>query len=192
MARRMYSSSFHMGKKIDSFSKCADAATGGEGSLLHLVTSREPASPLPPPVLDQGPWREPDEHPPLRAGQLTPLWSVLLAVGWGLVMAALIALGTTSSKIGKPAWWVGDHRPVELTWTWFVPFVLPAAALLVASANRRGALVVSGVAALTGAAIALPDLGETPGVAVGQLAVALAAALLTAAAGAGLLRTGSG
>lgn len=177
---------------MESFWKCADAATAREGSLLHLVTSRDPAPHLPPPGPPAvRPTVVADDHPPLRAGQLTPLWSALLAVGWGLVMAAVVALGTTSSKIGKPAWWVGDHRPVTFTWTWLLPFALPAAALLAASANRRGALALSAMAAFSVAVVGAIDLGEVPGVAAGQLAVALAAALLTVAAGAGLLRMGT-
>lgn len=146
-----------------------------------LVT---PLIPPPPPSSRD----DTDAAPLLQAGQLVTVWSAILSVSWGLIMASLVALGTTSSKIGKPTWWVGDDVPARPTWTWLLPFLLPLAALAAAAVNWRWARIVSAVAAGSILVVGIADLGRSPGVAAGEIAVAFAAGLVTVASYAGRLR----
>jgi hypothetical protein len=150
-----------------------------------------PIAQLPPPDLASLERSSPG-LPALRAGQLTPLWSLIVAVGWGVVMATFIVLGAASTKIGKPTWWVGDAVDFAPTVTWFVPFLLPALALSAAATNIKGSLLISLIAAVGLGVVGGFDVGRSPGIATAELAVAGAALLMTFAATGGRLRAAGG
>jgi hypothetical protein len=114
--------------------------------------------------------------------RLTPGWSNVLAAAWAGVCLGLGVVAISSRRMGLSTWWLGPETnpgPIVVT---VLPFVLPAAATLVALSGHRRAPVLGFVAAAAVAAVALGDASQAPGFAaiegmfaVGGFLVSLAA-----------------
>jgi hypothetical protein len=125
---------------------------------------------------------------PLRPGQLEWTWATIVAIAWGLVIAGLVALGVAGRHLGVSPWWLGPETDPQPLPVWVAPFVLPGGALLMAVLNLRRALVVSFAASISCGLVALGDVADSPGVALGEALLGLAALLVTVAATAGIVR----
>lgn len=125
---------------------------------------------------------------PLRAGQLEWTWATIVAISWGLVIAGLVALGVAGRHLGVSPWWLGPEADPQPLPVWVTPFVLPGATLVMAVLNLRRTLLVSFAAAISCGLVALGDLADSPGVALGEALLGLAALLVTVAATAGIVR----
>jgi hypothetical protein len=125
------------------------------------------------------------------AGQLTPGWRVTTGLVWAMVFVAMIAVWKTSRELGLSTWWLG---PLGEPAPWFVtllPFVPPAAMVVLTMNNAVwmpwGGLAAAGALGAIGAA----DLGRVPRLGVVELAIAGAGALVAVAGFAGRYGTPS-
>jgi hypothetical protein len=99
---------------------------------------------------------------------------------------SIAAVGITGRTVGKPPWWLGpsvDPAPIIVVILVAVITIAPFVLAIVRSRHTPTVgLMVSGLIAV----IALFDISDSPGVAVVELAVAIAGALGSAALYAGL------
>lgn len=123
-----------------------------------------------------------------RKGHLTPGWTVTFALGWLAVGVAFAAVWAVSRQLGLSTWWLGPKaqpRPIYVT---MVPF-LPSVLLLAGAASGFRNLAwygLAGAGVLAGVGIA--DLGRVASIAALELAIAVAAALVSLAAWSGTYR----
>ena len=95
----------------------------------------------------------------------------------------------TSRELGLNTWWLGplgDPQPAFVT---MLPFVPPLVMVLLAVNNSRWLPWAGFGAAAVLAVIALVDLGKVPRLAIIELAIAAAGALIAGAGFAGRYRT---
>jgi hypothetical protein len=121
-------------------------------------------------------------------GQLTDGWRWAFAVGWAVLVPALIAVADAAHALGKPPWWMDTGG--EVAWWTPVIMIAPLVPVVAGATNWRhwpwaGAF---GVAALGVSAVV--DWSETPGIARAEALLALAGLATTLAALAGRVRVG--
>ena len=116
---------------------------------------------------------------------LTPGWRYITLTTWGAVLFCMVAVGVTGRTVGKAPWWLGPSvDPAPLFYVLIIAIVVAAPIVTVLWWSRWAPHV--GLAASVGIALcALPDLSDSPGVAVVELAIALAAMLGSASSFAG-------
>jgi hypothetical protein len=121
-------------------------------------------------------------------GQLTTGWRYATAAMWFLVFVAYSGVWKASRELGLSTWWLGPISQPQPIFVMLVPFVGPAAMVVAALANARRlpwyGLVVSAVALL----IAIPDLDRVRRLGIAEVAIAVAAALVSVAGFAGTYR----
>ena len=123
------------------------------------------------------------------AGSLTKPWVNAVVISQLLIIGSLLALTFSAYTIGKPTWWLGSQQDPAFFLLWFLPFVAPIAMLVTALRFSR-ILPYTGLGStLFLAAIAIADLSRTPGIALGEIALAICMALTTIAAMAGRRRS---
>jgi hypothetical protein len=138
--------------------------------------------PPPPASSPQLDWRDP------VAGQLTNGWRLVTGLTWALVIVAYVAVWKTSREVGLSAWWLGplgDPQPAFVT---MLPFVPPLVMLLLVVNNSRLVPWAGLAAAAVLAAIGAFDVADVPRLAVVELAIAAAGALISVACLAGRYR----
>jgi hypothetical protein len=131
---------------------------------------------------------EPRVGPRPVAGQLTNGWRLVTGLGWAFVIVAYAAVWKTSYELGLSTWWLGpfgDPRPAFVT---MLPFVAPLVMVLLALNNSRWLPWAGLAAAAILALIALFDLSRVPRLALIELAIAAAGAMLAVAGFAGRYR----
>jgi hypothetical protein len=171
-------------------------AAGGFVAALRTLGAVEPVRtgtaavppppPLPPPP-PAAPARPSRRYVP-TSGQLTNGWRFVSGVVWAFVIVAYVAVWKTSRELGLSTWWLGpfgDPRPAFIT---MLPFVAPVVMLLLVVNNSRLVPWFGLVAAAGMVLIGLFDLATVPGLAVVELAIAAAAASISAAGFAGPYR----
>jgi hypothetical protein len=125
-----------------------------------------------------------------RPGQLTPGWRYATAAMWFLVFVAYSGVWKASRELGLATWWLGPVSEPRPFFVMLLPFVGPAAMVLAALANARRlpwyGLAASGVALL----IAIPDVDRVRRLGIVEVAIAVAAALVSVAGFAGTYRRG--
>jgi hypothetical protein len=123
---------------------------------------------------------------PLLPGQLTDGWRWMLAVTWGLVGPALIAIGDAAHSLGKPPWWMSAQSEIA----WWSPLVVipPVAAAVAAATNQRWWPWASGAASAFLLGSGAVNVASTPGIALAEFALGVAGCAATAAAFAGRVR----
>jgi hypothetical protein len=138
--------------------------------------------PPPPASSPQLDWRDP------VAGQLTNGWRLVTGLTWALVIVAYVAVWKTSREVGLNTWWLGplgDPQPAFVT---MLPFVPPLVMLLLVVNNSRLVPWAGLAAAGSLAGIAVFDFGTVPRLAIVELAIAAAGALISVACLAGRYR----
>lgn len=127
------------------------------------------------------------EQPP-RPGELTFAWRIVTVATWITVVAAFAAVWNTSVQLGLRTWWLGprsEPRPIAIRLLPFVPSVL----IVLATINRvRRSAVLGLLGAAYLAVIGVVDLGYVRRLGFVELAIAVAAALVSVASFTGTYR----
>ena len=119
---------------------------------------------------------------------LTNGWRTVMVVAWIGVIVGLGIVWFTSRTVGLSTWWLGPETAPRLFFVSVVPFVLPVAATVLAFRNRP-LLPLAGVLAAAGtAAVGAGDINRVPGLAVVEIALAVAGALVSVASLTGMYR----
>jgi hypothetical protein len=107
---------------------------------------------------------------------LTRNWRYIALTTWGAVLFSMVAVGVTGRTVGKPPWWLGPSvDPAPILYVLIVAGIVAAPIVTVLWWSHRAPFV--GLCAAIGIALcALPDLSASPGIAVVELAIAIAAA----------------
>jgi hypothetical protein len=130
----------------------------------------------------------PPARKPPQPGQLTLVYRWIVVVFW---MAIVVGLGTVvgaSEVVGRQVWWLGDDGRRAPIFVLVLPVIAPMVTMVAAVNNRRWVPYASCVAALTTLLTAWGDRDRSPGAALVELALGVAAALLSAATFAGRYR----
>lgn len=116
---------------------------------------------------------------------LTQSWRYVALTTWGAVLFCMIAVGVTGRTVGKAPWWLGPSvDPAPLIYVLIIAAIVAAPIVTVLWWSRWAPIV--GIGASLGIAVcALPDVTDSPGIAVVELAVSLAAAMGSASLFAG-------
>ncbi len=140
-----------------------------------------PAPPPPPPVAAPA-------RPAARPGQLTPGWRIITLVTWVLVFVAWSGAWAVSRQLGLGTWWLGPISAPQPILVMILPF-LPPAAMVVLTLNNVIRLPWYGLAASAlGALIAAFDVNEVRRLGFVELAIAVASALVSIASTSGMYR----
>ncbi|MGE5210889.1 MAG: hypothetical protein ACM3MM_06470 [Acidobacteriota bacterium] len=107
---------------------------------------------------------------------------------WVGVFVAYMAVWKASEELGIATWWLGPRSSPQPLVIRLVPFIVTAVFGILASYNvpRLPAIGLLGAAVL--AAIAVPDLSRSTGLAVVEFAIAGAVAVVSAASFTGMYR----
>lgn len=174
-------------------------------SVSDVPASSSSSAPLPPPppagyAPHDSPRTSPPDGPTLlpppvarpgRVGEVSPAWRVALSIAWVLVFLAYLGVWKASEEIGIGTWWLGARSNPQPVVVRLVPFIVVAVFGAVASFPVKRLPLVSLAGALLLAAIALPDFSRASGLAVVELAIAGAVALVALASLTGRYRTPS-
>jgi len=133
-----------------------------------------------------------ETRPPVRAGELTSGWRVVVTALWIGVLVAFAAVWNTSVQLGLSTWWLGPRGEPRPMVVHLVPFIAPAAMSLAAITNQRWLGRWGLVAAAATAAIGLGDLTRVPGLALIELVIAACAAVVSLGAMTGTYRDTNG
>ena len=107
---------------------------------------------------------------------------------WVGVFLAYMAVWKASEELGLATWWLGprsDPQPVVVR---LVPFLVAAVFGILASYNVPRMPVIGVVGAVALAAIAVPDLSRSTGLAIVEFAIAAAVLLVSLASFTGTYR----
>jgi hypothetical protein len=123
-----------------------------------------------------------------RAGELAPGWRLVLAVAWLSVAVAIGAIWKTTDQLGMSTWWLGPRGEPRPAVVQILPFV-PSVVMVLLSVNHVRRLVwwSLGASALV-VAVGAVDLGYKPSIGMLEIAVGVAAALVSVASFAGTYR----
>jgi hypothetical protein len=127
----------------------------------------------------------------VRAGDLTFSWRFVLGMAWALAFFAYAAVWQASVQIGIGTWWLGPRAQPTEVYVRVIPFILPLIVPLLLVYDIRRPVLVSMVAALGTALIALPDVGRATLLGVVELAIAALLLLVSLAATTGRYRVPS-
>lgn len=112
----------------------------------------------------------------------------MVVATWVGVFVAYLAVWKASEEIGIATWWLGARSDPQPTLIRLVPFVVAATFAILASYNVAHMALIGLVGAGALAAIAVPDLSRSTGLAVVEFAIAGAALLVSAASFTGTYR----
>ena len=116
-------------------------------------------------------------------------WRRAMVLSWLLVAAALIVVAVTGRNVGKPAWWIGPVSDPTLFIVWALPFIGPAASIVSTFRIVRWAHLIGLASAALIGVVAVFDINNSPGIALIECVVAVAAALIAIASFAGRTKT---
>lgn len=129
---------------------------------------------------------------PAQPGQLTIVYRWIVVVFWVSIVSALGTVAGASEVVGRQVWWLGDDGRRAPVFVLVLPLIAPVVAIVAAVNNRRWVPYASSVAALTTLLTAWGDRHRSPGAAVVELALGVAAVLVSAATFAGRYRAPGG
>jgi hypothetical protein len=146
----------------------------------------------PPPAISETSGAAADRRPQpgraARPGQLVPAWRVALTACWVGAFAGFAAVWKASEEIGIATWWLGprsDPQPLLVT---LIPFAITIAAGVSVAYNLPQAVWISLAASAGCALLAVFDVSRSGGLALVELAIAAATALVGLAAFSGRYR----
>jgi hypothetical protein len=123
-----------------------------------------------------------------RPGQLTTAWRAMVVATWVGAFVAYMAVWKASEELGIATWWLGPRSNPQPIVIRLVPFIVIAVFGILASYNVRRLPTIGLVGAVVLAAIAVPDLSRSTGLATIELTIAGAVALVSAASFTGMYR----
>ena len=123
-----------------------------------------------------------------RPGQLTTGWRYATGAMWFLVFVAYCGVWKASRELGLATWWLGPVSDPQPIFVMLLPFVGPAAMVIATLANVRRLPWYGLVASAAAMLIALPDLDRVRRLGIAELAIAIAAALVSIAGFGGTYR----
>jgi len=112
----------------------------------------------------------------------------MVVATWAGVFVAYMAVWKASEEIGIATWWLGPGSRPQTRVVRLVPFAVAAVFAILASYNVRHLALIGLFGAAVLAAIAVPDLSRSTGLAVIEFAIAGAVALVSAASFTGTYR----
>ncbi len=124
---------------------------------------------------------------PLRPGQLTVAWQIMLAACWSAAFFAFAAVWKTSEEIGIGTWWLGPRAQPQPLLIRILPFALTMLLGLFAVYNVRRIAEASVAASALVAVIATFDMSRSGGLA--AIEFAIAGSMLLASVGAVIAST---
>ena len=107
---------------------------------------------------------------------------------WVGVFVAYLAVWKASEELGIATWWLGPRSNPQPIVIRLVPFIVTAVIGILASYNVRRLPLIGLVGAVALAAIAVPDLSRSTGLAAIEFAIAGAVLLVSAASFTGTYR----
>ncbi len=110
-----------------------------------------------------------------------PAWRAMMVATWIAVFAAYLAVWKASEEIGIATWWLGPRSSPQPIVIRLVPYFVTAIFGILASYNIPRMPVIGLIGSLALAAIAVPDLSRSTGLAVIEFAIAGAVVLVSAA-----------
>lgn len=125
--------------------------------------------------------------PPLP-GQLTVHWRLVTGFTWALVLVALLAVWKTSRELGLNTWWLGPLGEPQPLFVSMLPFVPPLLMVLLVVNDARWIPWYGLAASAALMLVAVFDRSTVPRLAVVELVIAGAGALISVAASAGHYR----
>lgn len=125
-----------------------------------------------------------------RAGELTTGWRVVTAITWMMVVVALGCVWKTSDQLGLSTWWLGPRGEPHSIAIRLLPFVPPVLMVLAAVNHVRYlpwiGLAASGLVVLVG----VFDVVRFRGLGLLEIAIGVAAAVVSLVSLAGMYRAG--
>ncbi len=123
-----------------------------------------------------------------RAGELAPGWRLVTAVTWIAVAVAIGSVWKTSDQLGRSTWWIGPRGQQHPLPVQMLPF-LPALVMLVGTINHWRRLGVWGVvASVAVVAVGVVDLGRVARIGAIEIAIGVAALVVSIASATGTFR----
>ena len=113
----------------------------------------------------------------------------MLLATWVGVFVAYLAVWKASEELGIATWWLGPRTSPQPVFIRLIPFLVAAVFGILASYNVRRVPVFGLVGAVLLAAIAIPDLPRSTGLAVIEFAIAGAVLLVSLASFTGSYQT---
>ena len=115
----------------------------------------------------------------------------MVVTTWVGVFVAYLAVWKASEEIGIATWWLGARSSPQPVAIRLVPFVVTAVFGILASYNVRRLPAIGLIGSVVLAAIAVPDLTRSTGLATIEFAIAGAVLLVSAASFTGTYRRSS-
>lgn len=112
----------------------------------------------------------------------------MVVAAWVGVFVAYMAVWKASVELGIATWWLGPRSDPQPVLVRLVPFIVTAVFGILATYNVPRLPLIGLVGAAALAAIAVPDLSRSTGLATVEFAIAGAAALVSAASFTGMYR----
>lgn len=123
-----------------------------------------------------------------RVGELTPSWRLALSFAWILVFLAYMGVWKASQEIGIATWWLGPRSDPQPVIVRLVPFIVAALFIALASSPRRRLPLANLIGVVVLAGIAVPDFSRSTGLAMVEIAIAGAVAIVAIASSSGQYR----
>ena len=186
----------------------AHAARSGDAVVCEVVSDVQPLPPpsgaFPPPVsagqpspyettapratsiLDSGRGsagnaaEEPAATRLPRAGELVTAWRVVLVLAWAGAFLAYMAVWKASEEMGIATWWLGPRSNPQPVVIRLIPFVVTATFGAISSFGFRHVSLLSMGGAVMLGVIAVPDFSRSVGLALVEVAIAVAVGLVAA------------
>lgn len=144
---------------------------------------------MPPPIVDVETSDGQPSSTSLRAGDLVPSWRIASVAVWALVVFAYSTVWKTSVELGIGTWWLGARSSPQPLPVRLLPFAIAIGFGLLSSYPVRKLPWINIVGALVLAAIAVPDFSRSIGLAVIELAIAVAVLLVAVGSLTGVVKT---
>lgn len=123
----------------------------------------------------------------MQPGRLSNRWSLAFGLGWVAITLGMAAVWHVGWQLGQATWWVGPRGRTRPT----APLVMliPVAVVFSTWMRWRYLPIIGLIASLLLAVIAVVDLGDRTGLAMLQLALGMAGAMISIAARTGMYRS---
>jgi len=102
-------------------------------------------------------------------------WARVGLATWVGVTISMIAIAVTSRTVSKPPWWLGASTNPAPLYVTAIPVIVCLTPIIVIALRRRTSPLIGCLCATALAVSAALDVSTTPGVAVVQAALAIAA-----------------